>query len=298
MHNRGLTRTECVTLIVTLFLLAVVITACTSKAAAAKAKDSPAARQACAENLRKIAQSMVIYAADNADMYPTLSPPKSATAYNPALSPDEGQASAEDTIKSIYTENLNTDNPHAPLWLLVLRYDGQRPDTKAFICPADPFAETPAELKSGSGNYYRNFQSPQNISYSIAHPWMQGYEGKPSMGGHWRNTSNVGVVILSDMAPYQSASGAVDEVSKTGNSVNHNGQGQNVAYADGHSDWARSSKIGENGDDIFRVSLKPGTANPDEQPLDAGKLPAAIKSSMEPFDVVMVPMRSEKGELK
>ena len=36
-----------------------------------------------------------------------------------------------------------------------------------------------------------------------------------------------------------------------GNSLNHGGQGQNVLYLDGHTQWCTTRTVGLAGDDIF-----------------------------------------------
>jgi prepilin-type processing-associated H-X9-DG protein len=274
-------------------------------------------RSACAANLRGIAQSFVVYAAENNDEFPAY-PGKSLTAYDASV---KGEASkgktADDALEEGFKTGQYANNPGAVLWILVLR--GQV-SPKGFVCKSDPFGgAATAVLKEKA--YRMNFDSAKGLSYSVAYAWgVQGAKGEMKPGEWWKNTTDASLAILSDVAPYVSGKAEAGEVATRpagkevstsrpsdplvlgaetsaagalNNSPNHLFDGQNVGFADGHAEFARRPDVGQRGDNLWTV-----TVEGEEKVVDAGLLPGAIGTHKEPFDVVMVPTRTAKGELK
>jgi prepilin-type processing-associated H-X9-DG protein len=78
------------------------------------------------------------------------------------------------------------------------------------------------------------------------------------------------------------------------NSVNHGGQGQNVAFSDGHAEWARTPDVGAGGDNIWTLKVGGEHRVPKTGDLSvAHQLSGTVDDT--DWDVVMVPTRDAKG---
>ncbi len=281
-------------------------------------------RTTCATHLRALMTQMMLYAAGNADSYPMLPPPKNATTYDVTFKPDEGAADSAASIAALYQKPKHTDNPSAALWLLVLQ--GTKPSF--FICPSDPFNNQMAKASTkptdddglpkdpkDAGNFYLNFQSPKNISYSSAYPWAVDKDGKVTTSAVWKDTTDASLPIFSDMAPYLGAKfpaatrpagsdpeNAVDPqwAVTRANSQNHQFDGQNVGFGDAHVDFCRVPIEGQNNDSLWGIRTSPLEVPTSlvEEPIEAGTLPHAPAGTPGTQDVVMVPTRDAKGDLK
>ncbi len=267
-------------------------------------------RSVCAANLRGIIQSMNVYGNENNDMYPML-PPSSATTYDPTFKPGVA-ASAEEAIKTLYKDKTGTNNPYAGLWLLVLRGDVS---AKSFLCPSDLLANVPARLQAGAGapaGYYTNFQDSKNVSYSAAYMWNV-ENNKPVVAKLWSATIDASLPLMCDVAPYLGKKDAAQAATRPmsskpdeaveddwavtyPNSQNHFFDGQNVAFGDAHVEWGRTPLVGENNDSIWGVQKS--LTDKTETPLEPGLLPHPLIGAWGNYDVVMVPTRTLKGDLK
>lgn len=278
-------------------------------------------RSSCAANLRGITQSMLVYAAENDDAFPAY-PGTSLTAYDASAKgePTKGKTQ-DDALEQAYKTGLFANNPIASLWILVLR--GQVPPA-AFICKSDPFAGPPSLQLSNEKKFLMNFDRPQSNSYSVAYIWgTPGLKGQINPGEWWKDTSDATLPLASDIAPYIGAKAAPGEIATrpatapagdtpsthpdgglvlgaehyqaatANNSPNHLQEGQNVGFADGHVEFARGANAGQQGDNLWTQ-----TVDGLEQPIEAGTLPAAIGTHKPPFDTVMVPTRTAKGDLR
>jgi hypothetical protein len=247
-------------------------------------------RSYCAANLRGIAQSMTVYAADNGDRFPVV-PFTPYGVANSGASTATVTGKPENASNSLYVPGSTQDgSPLAGIWMLVLRnYTSPR----QYICKEDPSVTDAAVIEKSPGVCYVNFQSPHQLSYSFAYPYAP--DGK--VGAWWKNTSDSSLPIACDMAPLNGtgkpvrnvAPGAVPIDLKTWNSVNHEGEGENVAFADGHAEFVRRPDMGQGDDNMFTVSGVKGVSQfGGTQP---GKTPIEIRTDAAPFDVVMVPAR-------
>ena len=308
MH-RGLTRADVLVLII-LFILSGILVLPAIAEMREKSK-----REQCASNLRTIMEACVTYASQNSENFPYIRG-ESASTYDVTLKPELCLDTPEATIKTIYREKLLPNNPFAPLWLLCLQNDKITP--RLFICPEDRFAGAPAEVTGKEKRCYINFQSPQNISYSIAYMWkiVQAFDipadappkaqkaiGEIRCADFWRNTNNASLPLMADMAPYLGKKARDGEIATEDGkmtahvagvrSSNHGFAGQNIVYADVHVDWMSRPDVGQANDNIWTQKV-----DGEEQYPDAGAIPAQQGSMQEPYDIVMIPTRSANGDLK
>jgi len=118
------------------------------------------------------------------------------------------------------------------LYYLTTTAGGAGASTKSFLCKSDPDVSTAAV-----GTQFYNTSPQLYCSYGIGNPTSpsSGFPASP----WWKNTVDSSQPVLADMTGGTSS----------GNSINHNGQGQNVAFGDCHSEWTRrTTDIGNDAD--------------------------------------------------
>ena len=298
MRRRGFTLIELLVVVAIIALLIAILLPSLGRAR------ELANRAYCAANAKGIMQSFVVYANDNNDAYPTvISSGNTAGAYSvyssAALTTVAGNTAttADGTLSYLYTSGGSTTatyggaNPLTSLWILVLK---NQVSPKQFLCKSDPVASSvPASLTDTSGKYFFSFNgnSPDlTYSYSFALP----FSGS-NVEGYWKNTVDSSLPIMSDMAPVNgSGNPTADPTTKTGtakqwNSANHQRDGQNVGFADGHAEFSRRPDIGQSNDNIFTVWG--GTTNYNQGTVTSSGSVGTTQgnSSSAPYDIVMVP---------
>ena len=237
-------------------------------------------RVRCASNLRQIGQALQMYANDFGGQFPRV-------AYDGAGGPP-----AE------YTAPL-APNPFGPggpapndvtaaLFLLVRTQDLT---PEVFVCHNVKYAQ-PWDFGGGgrTAQQTSNFPGRQFITYSFANPYAAPEVEK---GGFNRTiTSSSEFAIAADMNP---GGPAVTEVTPTSprqrmsaaNSPNHNGDGQNVLYADGHVEFQNTPFCGvlrttrpggQFRDNIYTFGVSPGAGvrGPPADAIDSVLLPTAL----------------------
>jgi prepilin-type N-terminal cleavage/methylation domain-containing protein len=251
--------------------------------ALARAKEL-ANRAVCSANVRSLVQSMVIYAQSNKAVFPTTPGNTAGTFYNAPTGVTGASVnnSGPSMMQLYYTSNAIGNPPGSSavacpmqcMWLLVL--NGQM-TTKSFICPSSPYSIGPSLEYTGStaadSAMYTcfSYMSPgqtnpnpdgEGESYSIAYPWQA--NGQP--GAWWTTRAGSDVPLACDIAPVpEGGNGAGTNIQRITNilpsantygnyiynSGNHNGDGQNVGFGDGHVSWEVNPYVGQNNDNIF-----------------------------------------------
>lgn len=232
----------------------------------------------CASNLSQIGKGFAGYQAENAS-FPLQPPPTKAKFgkwTNPVL--PASVASATDPIAFTFTPNAGGIYPEAgaPLanvWLLVLTGRSKPP---SFICPSDPVRPAPADTDSGPplsafGRKYLDFGESRTLtvetnSYAFAYPWTADLATPVAW---WRTATEGSIPLAADVGP--SLAPPADDPraaagTAVGNSKNHGGAGQNVAYADGHVEFCHRHDVGFAHDNIYTanedlITVLPATAH-------------------------------------
>ena len=219
MKRRGFTLIELLVVVAIIALLIAILLPSLGKAR------ELSQRATCSANVRGIMQSMIVYSSDNNDYYPYLG--TTTIASKPSLGNAVGGV-----MKDIY----------------LLVQNGQV-GGKQFICKSDP-ANTQATLVNGTAaapGYWTSdgASGVANFSYSIAYQ----YNSTTSLAARWKNTLDAGCPLAGDLNP--GTAGPTPGAGKTRNSYNHQYDGQNVGFADAHSEFCRTAACGENNDDIY-----------------------------------------------
>jgi len=260
-----------------------------------------APRAACAANITGIVKGFVVYANDCGDVFPTPGLPPADKAYATSLGTLSTATDADGALGQIQSAAGSAGNPTSALWMLVLR---SQVAPKNLMCPSESGRYPNASpMTDSSGRYYLNPVAADQVSYSIAYP----YASRTSVGGWWKNTTLSDLPIISDMAPLQGTGRPVRNLLpvaapsnvRTVNSGNHNGDGQNVGFADAHCEWRTNPLAGQGGESIWTVgttwpagsgyvgSTITGGSVPN-YPLDP---PAGSPGPITGYDTIMVPVR-------
>jgi prepilin-type N-terminal cleavage/methylation domain-containing protein/prepilin-type processing-associated H-X9-DG protein len=171
----------------------------------------------CESNLRQIGLGLQLYADANHGNYPR-------TLYVPGAPLVAG------------TDPIQPNDMSGPMFLLMRTL---KLTPLIFVDPYnDEIQYTADSPVLGNRSNFADYH--KNLGYSYANP----YPSKAAADAGYRLTSTrkAAFVIAADMNP-GTADGA--------NSRNHEGEGQNVLFADGHAEWWTGTKAGINKDDIY-----------------------------------------------
>jgi len=215
-------------------------------------------RVKCASNLRQIGQAILLYSNDNKGPYPR-------TVYVLNSSPSDanrssgGFGSVTDPFSSSAAGAVGgINNVPEALWLL-MRTEDITPGV--FVCPS---SNASADTYGGGSNVVTNFVDfasiQQNLSYSYANP----YPDVNALGSGFKMVQGLDptFAVAADINPGTAGNSGNDNVlavttsssgtqMRLGNSNNHNKDGQNVLYGDGHVEFQASPFVGVSNDNIY-----------------------------------------------
>ncbi|MFI5379780.1 MAG: hypothetical protein ACHRHE_10815 [Tepidisphaerales bacterium] len=222
----------------------------------------------CPSNLRQIGQALQLYANDNKGFPRTYYDPTLLGSFKADFT---GGAKASPSTNPFLPQpfgSVGANNTLAAMFLLV-RTTGL--NQEVFICPQaghekDTFTNT-AGTKLTSKDV-SNFTSAVNISYSFANPYPTsqgvgaggrspinlGYKWSPKVTADFaiaadRNDGFTGKTLVNNPN-----SGSAQSDQRQLNSRNHQQDGQNVLFNDGHVDWSQSAWVGANKDNIYTAA--------------------------------------------
>ncbi len=221
-----------------------------------------ASRVHCQSNLRQIGQAMLLYANDNRGAYPcgiaNIDDPKPVwgTPYqdDAKLGPvDIDKASPYDAKTSAVLPRPN--DVTAAIFQLLRT---QAITSAEFVCSStgdEPWDYGGAgKVPLNWSNFAGNKVIAEHLGYSFESPYVTRQAiGK---GFKWNNTLGAEYAIAADMNPGTDAllkltpQSTPNEMRK-GNSPNHEGDGQNVLFGDGHVAYESSPFVGVNQDNIY-----------------------------------------------
>jgi prepilin-type N-terminal cleavage/methylation domain-containing protein/prepilin-type processing-associated H-X9-DG protein len=221
----------------------------------------------CASNLRQIGIAMTIYSNENQNNFPR-------TLYVPGAPLTEGTGfTATDPFQP---GGVSPNDLTAAVYLLVRT---EHLPTELVICPYNDvtdYSPDPANPQSHS-----NFTDwTKNLSYSFADPYPDA--SVVNLGYRLTNRLRGDFPLAADLNPGKqppiadvtaAAIGASARIIENANSLNHEQDGQNVLYADGHVTFQQTPLCGIGQDNIFTNQIGQVTASP-VTPLDAVLLPA------------------------
>jgi len=284
-RTRGFTLVE---LLVVIGIIALLISILLPALNAAKER---ANRVKCSSNLRQIGQGLLLYANDNKGIYPR-TPANSLGTYTQFT--QSGTSTATDPFG---TPAVGPNDVTASLFLLVRNADI---NPEVFVCPSSNAEKD--TLNNRPPNQRVNFYGPNNLSYSYTNP----FPNDGSIGFGYKLNGNVPAdfAICADRndgdgattTGITSASAASEQ--KKLNSKNHEGDGENVLFNDGHCEWTTHAWVGANKDNIYSQANTLGTPPTQAQPNATSKAWPTSDGGAQPsldLDTILIPMKGHPG---
>jgi prepilin-type N-terminal cleavage/methylation domain-containing protein/prepilin-type processing-associated H-X9-DG protein len=213
-------------------------------------------RVKCASNLRQIGQAILLYSNDNKGLYP-----KTVAGTGTVVTPTWGTG-ATATDPFVTTGAPPSPNDVTAALFLLLRT--QDITSEVFVCPSSNAEKWDFGGGANTALNWSNWNSTtgvqRNLSYSYENPYPN--NGAISAGFKLNNSISAEYAVASDINPgmtgnndnvvsVTTTSSAKDM--KQGNSNNHDEDGQNVLYGDGHVNFEQNPFVGVQRDNIYTV---------------------------------------------
>ncbi len=251
-------------------------------------------RVKCASNLKQIGLAILLYSNENKGAYPRTK----------ASVPAAGGVTAEmgnvgHTNDDPFTGNVQEFTNNVPMALFLLLRT-QDITSEVFTCPSSNAEKDTFGGGTNSAINKSNFSDlAKNLSYSYAHP----YPSSTAIGSGFKLNNSVSAefAVGSDVNP--GISGTDDNVllpnntssakdMKFANSNNHDGDGQNILFGDGHVEFLQNPFVGVQRDNIYTrandAAGKRGESDPDWAD--------TLKGSLDANDSVLLPSDSFKSD--
>jgi type II secretory pathway pseudopilin PulG len=245
-------------------------------------------RVKCSSNLRQIGQGLLLYANDNKGIYPR-TPANTGGDYT--CFTQSGASTATDPFG---TPALGLNDVTAALFLLVRNADI---NPEVFVCPSSNCEKD--TLNNKPPNQRVNFYGPNNLSYSYANP----YPSDAAIGAGYKLNGNVPADFAiagdrndGDQITTVNSGSAASEQKKI-NSKNHEGDGENVLFNDGHCEWTTTSWVGANKDCIYSQATTAGTPPAQVSPNAGSKAWPVSAAGCQPsldLDTILIPAKGAK----
>jgi len=207
------------------------------------------ARVRCASNLRQIGQALLLYANDNGGHYPRV-------IYIPGADPKPtwgtGAAGNNPFV------DVQPNDVTAAMFLLLRTQDIT---SEVFTCPS---SNAERDVFGGGTNYpinRANFTDvKKNLSYSMHNPYVKDGLIPTDDKTYWTSNMSAEFPIAADINPGTAGNG--NNVMKPtttssaremqfANSNNHDKDGQNILYGDGHVSWETNPFVGVNRENLY-----------------------------------------------
>jgi prepilin-type N-terminal cleavage/methylation domain-containing protein/prepilin-type processing-associated H-X9-DG protein len=230
-------------------------------------------RVKCASNLRQIGSAILLYSNENKGAYPRIRQNATAAALAPAVTAAEPArwGTVPNKTDPFYgtpgTDCPSNNDVSAALFLLLRTQDIT---SEVFTCPSSNAEKDTYGGGTNSALNRTNFTDIKNLSYSYENP----YADTVAIGTGWKlnNSISAEYAVAADINPGPNSTGVAGtdftgvnasssaKDMKKANSGNHDQDGQNVLYGDGHVEWQQNPFCGINRDCIYTRS-KAGTPN-------------------------------------
>jgi len=283
-NRRGTKGFTLVELLVVIGIIALLISMPLPALNAAKER---ANRAKCANNLSQVGKGFKLYAADCKGQYPRV-------LYNPDAAPANG--GAWENVGATYPNAgapPDVNSVTAALFMLARQCDITM---ETFTCPS---SNQEKDLMAGLPVLQRsNFSDRNNLSYSITNPYPSraanegssvGYKWNDSVPGDFaigadRNDCTTGGFVPS--AALKSNSPAQEQ--RKVNSKNHDSDGENVLYNDGHVEWWSNAWAGSQKDNIYFAASVQSVSGFPAQKDPAEMLTGVVQPKMD-LDTICLP---------
>jgi prepilin-type N-terminal cleavage/methylation domain-containing protein/prepilin-type processing-associated H-X9-DG protein len=229
----------------------------------------------CASNLRQIGLALQTYSIDNHGNYPRTSYSGNPTGY--ALT--EGTGTNVENPFQNQPGGVQTNDLTAP-WFLLMKTQKLLP--AIMICPYNDETDYVADKTNLDGR--SNFtDQKKNLGYSFANPYP--LDAVAKAGYRLTNLLSAEFAVAADRNPgvtgkgdnvYAPSPKSASSIMEMANSPNHEHDGQNVLYGDGHVSWEQTPFCGMSNDNIYTAknSVAPNVESSPADVNDSVLLPA------------------------
>jgi prepilin-type processing-associated H-X9-DG protein len=219
-------------------------------------------RVKCASNLRQIGQAILLYSNDNRGVYP-----RTRASIPDAAGPTPVWGTGVAATQPFKEDGPAENDITAALFLLLRTQDIT---SEVFTCPCtDQEKDTYGGGTNAPINRSNFTDWKKNLSYSYQNP----YPGTNAIGAGFKLNNAIGAefAVAADMNP--GTAGRGDNVlaptstssakdMKQANTRNHDRDGQNILYGDGHVAWESNPFVGVNRDNIYSTADNKIVASP------------------------------------
>jgi prepilin-type N-terminal cleavage/methylation domain-containing protein/prepilin-type processing-associated H-X9-DG protein len=214
-------------------------------------------RVKCASNLRQLGQAILLYANENRGAYPR-------THYVPSTSVAATWGTGAAQPNSFGNTTVVNGDVTAGLYLLLKTQDIT---SEVFTCPSSNAERWNFGGGQNTALNWSNWDNTTGIGRNLSYSYQNPYPNNAAVASGWKLnvTLSAEYAVASDMNPGSNTVGAgttaasnlaVTTTSSSAqmrgaNSVNHDRDGQNVLYGDGHVEFQQNPFVGVQRDNIF-----------------------------------------------
>ncbi len=243
-------------------------------------------RVKCASNLKQIGLAILLYSNENRGQYPRT---KASTPTAAGTSANLGAAGHTNPDPFTADGGDSTNNVPQALFLLLRTQDIT---SEVFTCPSSNAEKDNYGGGTNSAINKSNFSDlAKNLSYSYQHPYPDanaigaGFKLNNSISAEFAVAADVnpGTVGTDDNVMLPNNTSSAKDM-KNANTNNHDGDGQNILFGDGHVEFLQNPFVGVQRDNIYtRSTATPGSS---------AAWSATLKGSRDANDSVLLPSDS------
>jgi len=268
-------------------------------------------RVKCASNLKQVGQAILLYSNENRNAYPRTKIQTATGTVFPTWGspyPSGGSATAAASTSADPFAATNgtpyyapNDNDVTAALFLLLRTQDLVPEV--FTCPSSNAEKFDYGGAGASALSFTNWMGVGGVLKNVSYSYQNPYPTTTAIGAGFKlnNSISAEFAVMSDINP--GITGANDNVSavastdsarntRQGNSSNHDKDGQNVLYGDGHVEFQQSPFVGVGRDNIFTARSTSTTTAGAGAGLANGTTAATFwqAASFDPNDTFLLPV--------
>jgi prepilin-type N-terminal cleavage/methylation domain-containing protein/prepilin-type processing-associated H-X9-DG protein len=245
----------------------------------------------CASNLHQLGLAILLYQQDNQQLYPKTIMDTIAA---PLVTWGTG-GTAPGTVDPFQstTAGRETVNDVSASFFLLLRNEQLTP--AVFVCPSSNAEAWDFGGGSNSAQNWVNWNGTTGLGKNLSYSYENPFAGSTAISNGWQlKNPDATYAICSDINPGTSvpnttnnvtniATNAPASVMRAGNSPNHQQDGQNVLFGDGHAEWESNPFCGTQHDNIFTGNCGIAANTPNYPFISGGSCKIGVSNSS-PYD--------------